>query len=65
MSVQVSYKKQFVLGIMFLIVVLLVIEGFARVYDFQEITDCHFPRSDAVKHLSNDIKREMCYNFRD
>jgi len=33
MSVQVSYKKQFVLGIFFLLVILVVIEGIVRIYE--------------------------------
>ncbi len=38
MSVQVSYKKQFLLGIMFLLVIIMIVEGIARTIE------THFPQ---------------------
>jgi len=36
---------------------------FARLYDYQFPTDCDFQKSDAVKDLPNNIKRQMCDDF--
>jgi len=60
MSVQVSYQKQTLLGIMLLLVLLLIIEGFAQLYDNFFGTDCRFTNSDAVKHLDIDIRKQIC-----
>ena len=34
MSVQVSYKKQFTLGVFFILIILAAIEGIVRTYEF-------------------------------
>jgi len=65
MSLQVSYKKQILFGIMFLMIIFLTIEGFARLLDYQFVKDCQFPHSEAMTHLDMDLKRQMCYDFRD
>jgi len=49
MSVQVSYKKQILLMIMLLFILLVVIEGIARVYDFAN-PKCDFMGNEILIH---------------
>ncbi len=65
MSVQVSYKKQSIFGIMLLLVILFSIEGFATLYDYLNVTECAFTNSEAASHLDIFTKRQICYDFRD
>jgi len=60
MSVQVSYKKQTLLGIMLLLTLFLAIEIFAQVYDHFFLTDCKFTNSDAVKDLDISLLKQIC-----
>ena len=46
MSVQVSYKKQFALGFLLLLVVLVIAEGIARIYEYDD-RPCKWLESDA------------------
>jgi len=59
MSVQVSYKKQFVLGIMLLIVLLVVVELVVNIwlYNFYR---CDFEQSEIAKETDVEINRKMC-----
>tara|TARA_B100000029_G_scaffold514725_1_gene618743 strand:+ start:3461 stop:4588 length:1128 start_codon:yes stop_codon:yes gene_type:complete len=59
LSVQVSYKKQFVLGIMLISVLLVACEGVLRVYDYQN-PNCLFENSNVFANLDNDLKRSIC-----
>jgi len=59
MSVQVSYKKQFVLAILLLIIILAVIEGVAKLW-WQNIENCAFEDSDVYADLPQSLKRQMC-----
>ena len=45
MSVQVSYKKQFLFGIILLLIILIVVEGFAKIW-WYELESCAFEDSD-------------------
>jgi len=58
MSLQVPYTKQFVLGIMFLLIILVVIEGLARGYDFF-IPACEMTKSE-VYGDNYFLKRQIC-----
>ena len=64
MSLQVSYKKQILFGIMFLVVILLVIEGLATLYEYQFVTDCVLTQSEVLEHLDMNIIRHICNDFR-
>ena len=64
MSVQVSYKKQTIFGLILLLVILFSFEGLATVYDYLFVTECHFTNSEAVNHLDISTKRQICYDFR-
>ena len=59
MSLQVSYKRQFVLMIMLLLVLLAVIEGIVLVYDYFNPT-CDFMTNEASKNLEYDVKKQIC-----
>jgi len=64
MSVQVSYKKQTLLGLILLLIVLIVIEGSARISDYFFPTGCYFLKSDLFKNLETSKKRQLCNDFR-
>ncbi|MDC0170123.1 pentapeptide repeat-containing protein [Candidatus Nitrosopelagicus sp.] len=59
MSVQVSYKKQITLGLMFLVIIFLVVEGVAKAWWFQ-IESCGFEDSDVYANVNPEMKRQMC-----
>ena len=59
MSVQVSYKKQFLFGFILVMVILSSIEISARVFDYYN-PNCRFIESDVYEGLSFDIKRQLC-----
>jgi len=61
MSVQVSYKKQFVLGIFFLIVILVVIEGIVRIYENFN-PGCKFIGSDVFQNTDRFLVAQICQN---
>ena len=63
MSVQVSYKKQFVLGILLLIVLLAVFEIFAQVYQIDEEKSCNFVKSEVYKNIPENVLVEMCNEY--
>jgi len=59
MSVQVSYKKQFLLGIMFLLVIIAVVEGVARTIEIN-FPLCKFLDQDAFKDTNYYLVRQIC-----
>jgi len=59
MSVQVSYKKQFLLGIMFLLVIIAVVEVIARTYE-THFPNCIFLDQDAFKDTNYYLVRQIC-----
>ncbi len=59
MSVQVSYTKQVLFGIMFLLIIIVVVEGFAKVWWYQ-LESCAFEDSDVYDGVSPETKRQMC-----
>ena len=59
MSVQVSYKKQFTLGLLLLLVVLVAVEGISRAW-WYNIETCAFEQSDVYAELPPETKRQMC-----
>ena len=64
MSVQVSYSKQFTVGILFIFLIIASIEGIARVYDVWYPSGCVLVKSDIFKDLELDNKRNVCDDFR-
>jgi len=58
-SLRVSYKKQVLLMIMILFVLLLVIEGILRVYDFFN-PRCDFMENEVSKNLDYFLKLQIC-----
>ncbi|MGI0010745.1 MAG: hypothetical protein ACREAE_05040, partial [Nitrosopumilaceae archaeon] len=59
MSVQISYKKQFILGIIFLLVVIVTIEIIARTYEYYN-PPCEFVGRDAFKNIHYSLQRQIC-----
>lgn len=61
MSVQVSYKKQFALGIMLLLVILTIIEASARTYEYQNPSQfCRLMGADVFKETDDFTIRDVC-----
>jgi len=62
MSVQVSYKRQAVLGIIGITILLLVIEGIANVWWIAQI-NCEFEQDEIFQSMNNEKKRQLCLDF--
>jgi len=62
MSVQVSYKKQFVIFLMLIVVILIVTEITIRIADYYS-TPCDFTKSPLFDELSTFEKWEMCRDY--
>ena len=60
MSVQISYKKQFLFGILLCLIIISSVEIFLRVYDYS-YPACSFYDSDVFGEFSNDLKRDVCH----
>ena len=65
MSVQVSYSKQFLVGIFFIVIIIISLEGFARVYDMWYPSGCILLKSDIYQNLELEDKRNICDDFRE
>jgi len=59
MSVQVSYKKQFIFGFLFLLIILAIVEIIMRIYDYYQ-PNCLFLTSSVYEELKTEVKQEMC-----
>ena len=62
MSVQVSYKKQSVIGIIGLVILLLAIEIVANVWWISQI-NCEFEQNEIFQNISEEKKRHLCLDF--
>ena len=62
MSVQVSYKKQTLLGIIFIFLILLVVEIVANIWWSTQI-NCEFEQNEIFKNSENIDKRQLCLDF--
>ena len=72
MSVQVSYKKQFLFGLMLLLVLLLAIEGILRTIEFVDpyfgigegITqrECLVLKSEVFENLDYNTRQQICFD---
>lgn len=60
MSVQVSYKKQIVFGILFLAIALVVIEGLSRIYEFS--LPCSIENNPVFKNVDYFTVRWICHD---
>lgn len=59
MSVQISYKKQFLLYFALILIFLGVVEGIARIYEFFNPT-CNMIDNVVAKNMSYDLKVKIC-----
>jgi len=62
MSVQVSYKKQAVMGIFGIIIILLAIEVISNVWWVSQI-NCEFEDSEIFKNMSQEKKNQLCMDL--
>ena len=62
MSVQVSYKKQVILGIIAIAILLLGIEGIANVWWLTQI-NCEFEQNEIFQNTDELKKRQLCLDF--
>ena len=62
MSVQVSYKKQTLLGIIGITILLLVIEVIANVWWVTQI-NCEFEQNEIFENFDEVEKRQLCQDF--
>ena len=60
MSVQVSYKKQFILGFLLLLILLIVVEVLVNVWLYNFYT-CEFEDNEIFKDLDAETKKKICY----
>jgi len=60
MSVQVSYKKQILFGIVLLIVILAVLEGIVNIWWNEVINKCAYEENEFFKHLDEEVIRQLC-----
>lgn len=59
MSVQVSYKKQFVLGFMLLLVLLVTVEGIVRTFEYFE-PGCKYIGQEALNYIDINTQKALC-----
>jgi len=64
MSVQVSYKKQFTLGIIGILILFVSVELFANAWWFSQI-NCEFENNEIFQHMNEEEKRQICYDLYD
>ena len=62
MSVQVSYKKQTLLGIIGLIIIFLSIELIASVWWYTQI-NCEFEENEIFSEMDDEKKRQLCVDL--
>ena len=58
-TVHISLLKQFLIGFLLLLVILIAIEGIARFYESQELP-CHFIGKDAFGEIDSSIQKQVC-----
>ena len=64
MSVQVSYKKQTLLGLLLILILFFVIEGVANVWWIFQI-ECEFEENEIFAIMDNSKKRQLCIDLYD
>ena len=63
MSVQVSYKKQFTLGVIIILIILAAVEGIVRTYEFFFLY-CRITVSEAFESMNYFLLRQICTDIR-
>ena len=62
MSVQVSYTKQIILGIIGIFIIFLVIEGIANIWWVTQV-NCEFETNELFADMSTEQKRQLCVDL--
>ena len=65
MSVQVSYSKQIIVGIIFIFLILFFLEISINVYDHFTKTCKYEKNADAFANTNDDLKKQICHDFQD
>jgi len=63
MSVQVSYKKQFTLGVIIILIILAAVEGIVRIYEFFFLP-CRPAYSEAYESMNYFLVKQICVDIR-
>jgi lysophospholipase L1-like esterase len=64
MSVQVSYKKQTLLGIIGLLILILVVEAIANVWWVTQVS-CEFEENEIFRNMDEEKRRQLCVDLYD
>ena len=59
MSVQISYKKQFVLGFMLLLILLVAVEGIVRIFEYFD-PGCKYIGQEALNYVDIHMQKQIC-----
>jgi len=65
MSVNVSYKKQSLFGILYVVIILIIVEGVIHVLEINENESCLFIESDIYQNIDKEQLIEMCKHYRE
>ena len=65
MSVNVSYKKQFSFGFLYILIILVIVEGIVQVIEINANENCLFIQSDVYDNLDKNQLNEMCKHYRE
>ena len=65
MSVQVSYNKQIIVGIIFIFLILFFLEISINVYDYFTKTCKYEKNADVFANINDQLKKQICHDFQD
>tara|TARA_B100000029_G_C17476935_1_gene924125 strand:- start:140 stop:1228 length:1089 start_codon:yes stop_codon:yes gene_type:complete len=65
MSVQVSYRKQTIFGLIFIFLLLFFIEISINVYDYFTKSCKYEKNADAFANINDELKKQICHDFQD
>tara|TARA_B110000881_G_C18588117_1_gene526148 strand:- start:1196 stop:2308 length:1113 start_codon:yes stop_codon:yes gene_type:complete len=60
MSVQVSYKKQFLIYVFLFLILLAATEIGSRIYEYQNQSECSLLNTEAFSNVENSLKKKIC-----
>ena len=63
MSVQVSYKKQFLIYIFLFLILVVVTEISSRIYEYAQPSRCTLLNSAAYASIDNSLKNQICQDM--
>lgn len=63
MSVQVSYKKQFLIYLFLFLILVVVTEIGSRIYEYQQPSECGLLNSGAYTNVNDSLKNQICQDM--